>query len=500
MTDRKLQYKFPEGFLWGGAIAANQTEGAWLEDGKKPQATDVMVGIITDGHTPGVKYNPQTQKYEICLNPDKVYLAHEAIDFYHRYKEDLQLMAGMGMNCFRTSISWARIFPNGDELAPNEAGLKHYDDLFDTMLSLGMEPIVTITHFDTPLHLMCEYNGWSNRKMIGFFLNYCNVIFRRYGAKVKYWLTFNEINNIFRMPFAAGGVMPSHTDPDTVDFAANYTQKELHQALHNAMVANAQCVRLFHDLVPGGRIGCMIAGSHLATYPASCDPRDVLATLDARRNTFLFTDIMAAGVYPEYLRKMWKDQGIQPDIQEGELELIRDNTVDYIGFSYYYSNVCNAAVGAEFFEGTLTEGSRKVKNPYITEYSPSPWNFPLDPLGLRYVLEEYTDRYHKPLFIMENGLGLDETEIPGQRIQDPERVKFLEEHLKQVALAIEDGCNVLGYLWWGPLDLVSSGTGEMRKRYGFVYVDRHNDGTGDLHRSIKESYYRYKEIIANNGL
>ena len=170
MTDRKLQYKFPEGFLWGGAIAANQTEGAWLEDGKKPQATDVMVGIITDGHTPGVKYNPQTQKYEICLNPDKVYLAHEAIDFYHRYKEDLQLMAGMGMNCFRTSISWARIFPNGDELAPNEAGLKHYDDLFDTMLSLGMEPIVTITHFDTPLYLMCEYNGWSNRKMIGFFL------------------------------------------------------------------------------------------------------------------------------------------------------------------------------------------------------------------------------------------------------------------------------------------------------------------------------------------
>ena len=221
----------------------------------------------------------------MSLYPDKVYLAHEAIDFYHRYKEDLQLMAGMGMNCFRTSISWARIFPNGDELAPNEAGLKHYDDLFDTMLSLGMQPIVTITHFDTPLHLMCAYNGWSNRKMIRFFLNYCNVIFRRYGSRVKYWLTFNEINNIFRMPFAAGGVMPSHYDPSAADFAANYTQKELHQALHNTMVANAACVRLFHDLVPGGQIGCMIAGSHLATYPATCDPRDVLATLDARRNT-----------------------------------------------------------------------------------------------------------------------------------------------------------------------------------------------------------------------
>ena len=197
---------------------------------------------------------------------------------------------------------------------------------------------------------------------------------------------------------------------------------------------------------------------------------------------------------------MWKDKDIQPDIREGELELIRDNTVDYIGFSYYYSNVCNAADGAEFFEGTLTKGSRKVHNPYITEFSPDPWNFPLDPLGIRYVLEEYTDRYHKPLFIMENGLGLDETEVPGQMIHDPDRMKFLEEHLKQVSLAIADGCNVLGYLWWGPIDLVSSGTGEMRKRYGFVYVDRHNDGTGDLHRSIKTSYYRYKEIIENNGL
>lgn len=498
--DKKVTYKFPEGFLWGGAIAANQSEGAWLEDGKQPQATDVMVGIITDRNTPGVKYNKETKKYAISLRDDRVYLAHEAIDFYHKYKDDLKLMSGMGFNCFRTSISWARIFPNGDELTPNEKGLKYYDNLFDTMLSLNMQPVVTITHFDTPLHLMTEYNGWSNRKMINFFMRYCNVIFRRYGSKVKYWLTFNEINNIFRMPLAAGGVLPSEPKEDAKNFMDNYTLKELHQALHNTMVANASCVKLFKKLVPNGLIGCMIAGSHLATYPASCDPKDVLATLDARRNTFLFTDIMAAGVYPEYLRKMWKDKDIEPQMKEGDLELIRDNTVDYIGFSYYYSNVCNACDGAEFFEGTLTKGSRKVTNPYLKDFSPDPWNFPLDPLGIRYVLEEYTDRYHKPLFIMENGLGLDEREEPGTQIDDKERVRFLEEHLKQVYLAIEDGCNVLGYLWWGPIDIVSSGTGEMRKRYGFVYVDRHNDGTGDLHRSIKNSYYRYKEIIENNGL
>ncbi len=497
---KDLKYKFPEGFLWGGAIAANQSEGAWLEDGKKPQATDVMVGITTDNHTPGLRYNEETKRWEMALYEDKVYLAHEGIDFYHRYKEDLELMAGMGFNCFRTSISWARIFPNGDETAPNEKGLKHYDDLFDTMLELGMQPIVTITHFDTPLNLMTEYNGWSNRKMVDFFLKYCDVIFRRYGSKVKYWLTFNEINNLYRMPLAAGGVVPGTYRPDAKDFYDNYTEKELHQALHNTMLANAKCVKLFRSLVPDGLIGCMIAGSHLATYPATCDPDDVLATLDARRNTFMYTDIMADGVYPAFLRKMWKDHGTTPVMQDGDLEIIRDNTVDYIGFSYYFSNACKKAEGEEFFEGALTKDSVKVKNPYVTEASPEPWKFPIDPKGIRFILEEYTDRYHKPLFIMENGIGLDETEVPGEMIKDPVRVKFLEDHLKEVHKAIENGCDVRGYCWWGPIDVVSSGTGEMKKRYGFVYVDRHNDGSGDMHRSIKESYYRYKEIIEDNGL
>ena len=497
---KDVKYKFPEGFLWGGAIAANQSEGAWLEDGKKPHATDVMVGITSDAHTPGVKYNTEKGKWEMSLYDDKVYLAHEGIDFYHRYKEDIKLMAGMGFKCFRTSISWARIFPNGDEVTPNEKGLLFYDDLIDTIKSYGMEPIITITHFDTPLNLMIEYNGWSNRRMIDFFMNYCNVLFRRYGSKVKYWLTFNEINNLYRMPFAAGGTIPSHYNPDSKDVAENYTEKELHQALHNTMVANAKCVKLFHSLVPNGMIGCMIAGSHLATYPASPDPEDVLACIDARRNTFMFTDIMAAGVYPEFLRKLWKDRNVCPEIKDGELELIRDNTVDYIGFSYYFSNVCKAEDGQLFFEGALKSGSKKVKNPYVTNFSPEPWVFPIDPKGIRVVLEDYTDRYHKPLFIMENGIGLDENETVGEMIKDPVRVKFLEDHLREVHKAIEDGCDVRAYLWWGPIDVVSSGTGEMKKRYGFVYVDRHNDGSGDMHRSIKESYYRYKEIIENNGL
>ncbi len=496
----KLKYKFPEGFLWGGAIAANQSEGAWLEDGKTPQATDVMVGIENDGHTPGIRYNTATGKYEIAQDPDKVYLANEGIDFYHRYKEDIRLIAGMGFKCFRTSISWARVFPGGDAATPNEKALAYYDDLIDTIRSYGMEPIITITHFDNPIHLMTEYNGWSNRRVIDFYLRYCDTIFRRFGGKVKYWLTFNEINNLFRRPFAAAGVLPAHTDPDKKFFDENYTEKEMHQALHNTMLANALSVKLFHQLVPGGMIGCMMAGSHASVYPATCNPDDVMATIDAKRETYLFTDIMCEGYYPYWLTRLWEKHDCRPEIRDGELEIIRDNTVDYLGFSYYFSNVCQYEEGHMYDGGALVPGGKKTVNEYCNEFSPEPWRFRIDPKGFRILINEYSDRYHKPLFIAENGIGLYESEDNGVPIDDPERVKYLEAHLKELWKAIDDGANVFGYCWWGPIDIVSSGSGEMAKRYGFIYVDRHNDGSGDLHRSIKKSYYRYKEIIENNGL
>ena len=500
MMEKELKYKFPEGFLWGGAIAANQTEGAWLEDGKTPQTTDVMVGIENDGHTPGIRYNIETGRYEMAQDPKKVYLANTGIDFYHRYKEDIKLIAGMGFTCFRTSISWARVFPGGDAMQPNETALKHYDDVIDTIRSYGMEPVITITHFDNPLDMMIKYNGWSNRKCIDLYLHYCDTIFRRYGGKVKYWLTFNEINNLFRRPFAAAGVLPSHTDPSKKFFDENYTEKEMHQALHNTMLANALSVRMFHKLVPNGKIGCMMAGSHAAVYAATCNPDDVLATIDAKRETYLFTDIMCAGYYPFWLTRLWDKRGVRPDIRDGELEIIRDNTVDYLGYSYYFSNVCKYEEGHMYDGGALVPGGAKTANEYCNEFSPDPWRFRKDPKGFRILIEEYADRYHLPMFIAENGIGLYEDESNGVPIQDPERVKYLEEHLKQLHMAIEDGAPVFGYCWWGPIDLVSSGSGEMDKRYGFIYVDYHNDGTGDLHRSIKQSYYRYKEIIENNGL
>lgn len=496
----RQNYTFPEGFLWGGAVAANQVEGAWLEDGKLPNCTDVMVGIGTDARNPGLRYNRETGKYEMALKPDKQYLSHEGIDFYHRYKEDLKLLGGMGLKAFRTSISWARIFPHGDEEKPNEAGLQFYDNLFDEMRRQGMEPVITLSHYETPLYLMTEYGGWRNRKMIGFFERYARTVFKRYRGKVKYWMTFNEINNMYQMTFAAGGYMPGQYDENAPDFASNYTEKDRYQAAHHMFVASALAIKACHELCPEAVCGAMITTSPVATYPYSCNPDDVFGAMQARRKTFFFTDVMCRGEYPAYIRRIWRELDCEPVMESGDLEIIAHNCSDYLAVSYYRSSTYKSDFAAGGNGGSLTSGAAGAVNPYLKETTPAPWCWPVDPKGLRFVLNELTDRYRLPLFIVENGVGMDETETPGQPIDDPYRIQFLEAHLEQVAEAIADGCRVMGYLWWGPLDIVSAGTGEMRKRYGFIYVDRHNDGSGDLHRAPKRSYERYKEIITNNGL
>lgn len=493
-------YIFPEGFLWGGAIAANQAEGAWLEDGKLPNCTDVMVGIGADGRNPGLRYNKAAGKYEMALKEGKTYLSHEGIDFYHRYPEDLELLGKMGFKAFRTSISWARIFPHGDEETPNEAGLRFYDDLFDEMRRQGMEPVITLSHYETPLHLMTEYGGWSSRKLIGFFERYARTVMERYRGKVKYWMTFNEINNMYNMPFAAGGYMPSNCDPAAPDLASNYTPKDLFQAAHHMFVASALAVKACHELCPGAVCGAMITSSPVATYPYSCNPEDIFGAMQKRRQTFFFTDVMCRGEYPDYIRRTWREQESGPEMTEEDLSVIREHTADYLAVSYYRSSTYKSDFVTGDAGGALTSGAAGAVNPYLKETTPAPWCWPVDPKGLRYVLNELTDRYRLPLFIVENGVGMDETEIPGQPIDDPDRVRFLEAHLQQVAEAILDGCHIMGYLWWGPMDIVSAGTGEMKKRYGFIYVERFNDGSGDLHRAPKKSYERYKEIIAANRL
>lgn len=485
---------FPKNFLWGGAVAANQCEGEWLTDGKQPNVTDVMIGI--GSKYPDIKWNQETKKYEMALQENKAYLSHDGIDFYHRYKEDLALMKGMGFNCFRTSIAWGRIFPNGDELEPNEAGLKFYDNLIDEMLELGMEPVITMSHYETPLHLLTEYGGWANPKLIEFWKRYASTLFNRYKGKVKYWLTFNEVNNLLRNPFVAGSILTIDDPEDPSDPIGSTTEKDKWQGYYNLLVANAETVKLAREIDPQAKVGSMMTASSVATYPYNCDPENVMGALDAQRfSNFYFTDPNCLGIIPGYVKRVWKEHNCEPVMSKEGLQLIKDYTVDFLSFSYYRSSTYDKDVA----NGGDTGGLTGKENPYLKGCSPEPWCWPIDPAGIRYVLNTYYDRYHLPLFIVENGIGLDENLNENGTIEDDFRMEYIEDHLKYVHEAILDGVDVMGYLYWGPIDIVSAGTGEMKKRYGFVYVDRFNDGHGTLERKIKQSYYKYKEIIETNG-
>ena len=485
--------QFSKDFLWGGAVAANQCEGAWLEDGKEPNVTDIMVGI--GSKDPGLKWNDTTNKWEMALDPNKVYLSHEAIDFYHRYNEDLELMAGMGFNCFRTSIAWGRIFPNGDEETPNEAGLEFYDRLIDKMIELKMEPVITLSHYETPLHLLTEYGGWSNHKLIDFWNRYVTTVFKRYQGKVKYWLTFNEVNNMMNNPLVAGGVLNINPS-DKNDPIGSITEKEKWQAYYNICVANAWTVKICREIDPDAKVGCMLTSSSVATYPYNCDPDNVFGAYDAvRKANFYFGDVFCLGIIPGYVKRIWQEHDCTPVTDEKELQLIKDYTVDLFSFSYYRSATYDHEVSLSGNTGGLVG----KENPYLTGCSPEPWCWPIDPKGIRYVLNVLYDRYHLPLFIVENGIGLDEKVDENGQINDIERQKYIEDHLKYVYEAVLDGVEVMGYLYWGPIDIVSAGTGEMRKRYGFVHVDRNNDGTGTLKRTKKDSYDWYKEVIETSG-
>ena len=487
---------FPERFLWGGAVAANQLEGAYLEDGKRLNVTDVMVGI---GNTPSLAWNEQAERWEVAPSTSGVQLSHEGIDFYHRFEEDLELMAGMGFKAFRTSISWARIFPSGDEDEPNEAGLAFYDRLFDRMIALGMEPVITLSHYETPLDLLLTYGGWLDRRLIGFWEHYVRTCLERYRDKVRYWMTFNEINVGRMIPFAAGGMLDIHPT-DTSNPNASITQQQLYQGWHHQFVANALAVKLCREICPDAMMGLMLSQSAIATYPETCNPDDVLGAQAIQRKHSFYSDVMLKGRYPGYIRREWAEQGVELHIEPGDMELIARYTNDYLGFSYYRSAVYSSRATNTSTTKLATSGTGSgVSNPYLSGTSPEPWCWPIDPKGLRYVCNYLQDRYDVPLFIVENGIGLDEGPDADGRIHDPFRVEYTRDHLLQVEEAIKDGCDIMGSLYWGPIDVVSAGTGEMRKRYGFVYVDRHNDGTGTLERRKKDSYDWYKGVIESNG-
>ncbi len=460
--------KFNEGFLWGGAVAANQCEGAYNEDGKGLSIQDV---------TPKGFLGPMT----VEPTPDNLKLV--AIDMYHRYKEDIKLFAEMGFKVFRTSIAWTRIFPNGDEEQPNEKGLQFYDELFAECLKYGIEPLVTISHYETPLHLAKEYNGWSDRRLIVFYENYVRTIFNRYKDKVKYWLTFNEINSIAHLPLTGGILTPKE----------KLSKQELFQAMHHELVASALATRIGHEIMPEAKIGCMVLG--MPVYPLSPKPEDIIKTMETDRANLLFTDVHVRGKYPSYTKRLFKENNIEIKMEPEDEEILK-NTVDFISFSYYMS-ICESADVTEKGKGNIMGG---IPNPYLEA---SEWGWQIDPKGLRYLLNVLYDRYEKPLFIVENGLGaVDEpiTDSEGNiTVEDDYRIQYLNDHLVQVAEAIEDGVEVMGYTTWGCIDVVSASTAELKKRYGFIYVDRKDDGSGTLNRYKKKSFNWYKEVIASNG-
>ncbi|MGM9926438.1 MAG: glycoside hydrolase family 1 protein [Bacillus sp. (in: firmicutes)] len=464
----KQTLKFPEGFLWGGAVAANQLEGAYNVDGKGLSTADVSPN--------GIMFEPDFSMKELNLY-------HDGIDFYHRYKEDIALFAEMGFKAFRLSIAWTRIFPNGDEAEPNEKGLEFYDKVFDELTKYKIEPVVTISHYEMPLGLVKNYGGWRNRKVIDFYLNYAKTVYNRYKDKVKYWMTFNEINVVLHCPFTGGGLIFEEGENKT---------DVMYQAAHHQFVASALAVKAGHEINPDFKIGCMIAS--MTTYPFTCNPNDVFEAMQTDRKTLLFSDIQARGEYPGYLKRFLRENNITIEMAEGDEEILKEHTVDYIGFSYYMTFVASTDPEAlEKAKGNLLDG---VKNPYLKA---SEWGWQIDPKGIRTTLNALYDRYQKPLFIVENGLGaVDVVEEDGS-INDDYRIEYMRDHLIEVREAIADGVDLMGYTSWGPIDLVSASTAELKKRYGFIYVDRDNEGNGTMKRTKKKSFNWYKEVIATNG-
>ena len=461
---------FPKNFLWGGAVAANQCEGAYQEDGKGLSVQDVLPRGIRGSRT---------------KLPTEENLKREAIDFYHRYPQDIKMFAEMGFKVFRTSIAWSRIFPKGDEEQPNEAGLEFYDRVFEECRKYGIEPLVTLSHYETPLYLAETYNGWTDRRMIGFYERYVRTVFKRYRGKVKYWLTFNEINSLLHAPFMSGGIANMQ----------GLTEQDLYQAAHHELVASALATKIGHEMMPDAMIGCMILS--MPTYPLTPSPDDVIAAMDAEHRNYFYGDVHVRGKYPGYMKRYFREHGIQIQFAPEDEEILK-NTVDFVSFSYYMS-VC-ATSDPEKQKKGLGNLLGGVPNPTLKARD---WGWQIDPKGLRYVLNMFYDRYQKPLFIVENGLGavdvLVEDENGNKTVEDDYRIQYLKDHLIQVGEAIQDGVEIMGYTSWGCIDVVSASTAELKKRYGYIYVDRNDDGTGTMERYKKKSFYWYQKVIESNG-
>lgn len=477
---------FQEGFLWGGAVAANQLEGAFNEGGKGWSVADIAT----------YKPNVDVKEYEkhVSVSLDRIknamkdsdntyYPKRRGIDFYHNYKEDLALFAEMGFKVLRISIAWTRLYPTGEELQANQEGVEFYKNVLKEMKRLGIEPLITLSHYEMPMELALKYNGWTDRRVIDMFVRFCKTCFEEFGEYAKLWLNFNEVDSIIRHPFTTAGIIPELCNGEEL--------KCCYQALHHQFVASAMATKLCHEIIQGSQIGCML--TKLMTYPRTCAPEDVLATQHKNLDNHFYSDVMVFGEYPRLKTAELKKLGYYPQMEDGDLEIMKKGTVDFVSFSYYMSMTESVDPNAERTPGNTVLG---VKNPYLES---SDWGWQIDPVGLRISLIELYDRYKKPLFIVENGIGAKDVVEEDGSIHDPYRVAYFRAHFEQMKKAVEDGVELMGYTSWAPIDLISASTSQITKRYGFIYVDQDDLGNGSGERKRKDSFYWYKKVIETNG-
>ncbi len=480
--------RFPENFMWGGATAANQCEGAWNEDGKGMSIADcTKIKNNVDKKDYKAIHGITSEDIDRAMETEDTaeYPKRHGIDFYHRYEEDLDLFAKMGFKVLRVSIQWTRIYPTGMEEKPNEKGLLFYEKLFKAMKDRGIEPLVTLHHYEMPLYLCNTMQGWYKREVIDLFLKFCKTCFERYKDSVKYWLTFNEIDSVFRHPFTTLGMVEDR-------FPSDKKEEVIYQSLHHQFIASALATKLMREICPKAQMGCMITKT--LSYPENCHPDNVLLALKENRKNHFYSDVQVRGEYPSHIKKEWERKNISIYFEDTDKEILKENTVDYVAFSYYMSRISSVDIsGKEIVSGNLSSG---VKNPYLET---TEWDWQIDPTGLCTSLIDLYDRYQKPLFIVENGLGSKDVIEQDGSIQDDYRIEYFREHINAIGDAIAEGVEVMGYTPWGCIDMVSMSTCQMSKRYGFIYVDCNDDGTGSYKRLRKKSFYWYKNVIQSNG-
>lgn len=474
-------------FLWGGAIAANQVEGAWNLDNKGMSVADVATFKPNVDVKDYKAHNTVTSEMiEKARSDSEIqwYPKRRGIDFYHRYREDIQLFAEMGFKALRISIAWTRLFPTGEESEPNISGIEFYKNIFKELKKYNIEPIVTLSHYEMPLALSEKYNGWVDRKLINLFVKYAEVCFKEFGEYVTYWLTFNEIDSVGRHPFTTAGIIEDRCIGYSLEYA-------IYQALHHQYVAAAIATKLCHEIIPGSQMGCML--TKLTTYPNTCKPEDVLLSFESNLNNYAHADIQIFGEYPTLYQQQLKNKGINIQKTAEDDKILKEHTADYLAFSYYMSRTESSDSSLEQTSGNTIMG---VKNPYLPS---TEWGWQIDPIGLKISLLELQDRYNVPLIIVENGMGAKDEVTDDGQIHDSYRISYLKQHIEEMIEAVELGVDLFGYTSWAPIDSISVSTSQMTKRYGYIYVDQDDLGQGTLKRMKKDSFFWYQKVIESNG-